>query len=273
MSKSTQPKASTQSITNLLEDESIDPNASKVLSRVLIQDPNVVGQACIGVPVENLDTDDPTLLAIVLDGSGSMEDATDGVIKGFNEGLLGGLVGAKGGSEIIASLWIFNDQSDSVFAHVKVEEVEKLDRRKYRPFGSTALYDTTLKAITGLQAYAVTLQQAGIIPRCLVVVVSDGADNASRRTASEVRSVIQSCLRQENWTFGFAGAKTFEGASVDFNKVAKNMGIESIIVVDAATPHDWRQLFSLVSKSVIRKSQTAVGQTSQQNPADFLDTL
>jgi len=218
-----------------------------------LDDTNIMG--CLGAGVDDLSTDDVTLCGVVLDMSGSMTDVRKVVIEAFNS-MMQSMKDSKQEESILVSAWIFDDQPELLFGYTPVARVQELTEKEYFPRGSTALYDAQLNALTGLVAYGQQLRDRGIRTKSIVVVLSDGADNRSQTRDSKVKKVADDLTARETYALAFAGFIT--GEPVDFRLIAQNTGFPSIITVDS-TPSEVRRIFGLVSKSVIKVSQTQVG--------------
>lgn len=222
-------------------------------SMILVDNLDAVALAgCSGADLDQINTDDVTLVAVVLDASSSMEGVRRDVIAGFNV-MLDTFQGSRQADSILLSAWSFDNTARLHFSYTPVPLVNNLTEVEYRPSGSTALYDTLLHVMTGLVAYGQSLRNNGVRTRCIIVVFSDGADNESRATASQVRTVSESLLAQEIYTLAYAGF-----GSTNLRQVAGEIGFPSIIT-GSNTPSEIRRIFKQVSASVIRASQTTVG--------------
>lgn len=216
---------------------------------------NLGGQAalgCVGAQVDDLNTDDVTLLVTIIDQSSSMSPVRDDVIDAFNQ-MTRALNDSKARDSILMSCWTFSDRPQLVFNYTPISEVKDLTRQTYDPSGATALYDAVLDGFTGVVAYGQDLRNNGIRTRCLVVVISDGADNVSGKTESAVRIVADDLVRQELYTLAFVGL----GDAGFFNQIAARMGFPSVLTVSSSAT-DIRRALRMVSGSVIRASQAAV---------------
>lgn len=210
-----------------------------------------------GVGIDDLAGDDVTLFVRVIDASGSMGRFQPTVIAAANE-QLDALLASKAGDGILMSTYFFNTTSNLLHSYLALDKATRLDGGNYLPGGQTALYDTTLDAITAAVSYAQDLRNAGIRVQIVVVVVTDGEDNASRHSVNELKTVIQDLIRQEIYTFAFVAFGT-EG-----KRIAGAMGIPPENVIDEqADAHSIRLAFGTVSKSVISTSQHMISSGSQ----------
>jgi uncharacterized protein YegL len=218
---------------------------------------------------------DPTQLSseavigtIVGDASGSMDEVSDEVRMALVE-TFEAVKESKSAASVTFSTITFDEHVNVMFANQSVESLGDKDVADYRTGGRTALYDAVSDAITGALTYEEQLLATGRSTKVIIVVYSDGADNASRRaTANDIRKMITDIVgKRENWIFAFIGFHTFEEREnkVDFTAVATAMGFHpgNIREVDLKGDiydrrHQIRQLFRLVSQSIIRHSQTTV---------------
>lgn len=208
------------------------------------------GLGCVGAQVDDLNTDDVTLLVVLLDASGSMESVKKDVITAFNE-MMRALADSKAKDSILVSAWTFDDRPKLLFGYTPVDSVKDLDAKTYVMGGATALYDATMDGFTGIVAYGQDLRNNGIRTRSIVVVMTDGGDNASGVTAAAVKTVADDLIRQETYTLAFVGMGT---DATYFQGVAAQMGFPSILTVKHSAS-DIRRALNMISGSVIRASQ------------------
>ncbi len=253
---------STGDISNLQElfsnaqDEGLSAHAAGILVNNLSTATTAGAQ---GASVDDLAGDEVTLFVEVLDKTGSMAVFTDDVIFGYNEHIEA-LVESKAADSILMSTWVFDQSSTLLHGYLPLTSVPRLDRSTYRPGGNTALYDAILDAFTSVVAYSQSLRDAGVRTKIVVVVVSDGDDNASYNTATSVATVAQELLNQEYYTLAFIAF------GMNGNSVASRLGFPSENTKDFnADRHDLRLAFGTISKSVIRASQTTIGQQGSQS--------
>jgi hypothetical protein len=140
----------------------------------------------------------PTLVAFLLDRTGSMDCCKEETIKGFN-GYIAGLRKQK--DECIFTLTQFDTQGiDVIHDGVALSKVSPLTQSSYQPRGSTNLYDamaTTMEAAQG---------KAGGKYKVLFVTLTDGQENASVRFNKDaVQKMIKEREDQDHWTFAHIG--------------------------------------------------------------------
>lgn len=143
-----------------------------------------------------------TFVSLVLDESGSMLHTKQATISGFNE-YVGGLRTSK--DKIYFSLTKFNsDGVVVVYSAANMSEVKDLDSKSYKPNSFTPLYDAVGKTILDIQKQLAT--KGGSKKKVLMVVMTDGEENASREFNQTKISTLIKDKEKEGWTFVYLGA-------------------------------------------------------------------
>jgi len=204
---------------------------------------------CVGEPADKLDVPDATLVAMVLDMSSSMQPHQRAVIEAHGT-MLDALAGAKAATSILVSTWGFADTAQLLGSYEEVTRKPKLNTAVYTTNGCTALHDAVLAAMTGLVAYGEALWQNGVPTRRVLVVMTDGEDNASKASAFDVRRAAKALAAQEAYTLAYAG---FGG---DLRAQADALGFSQVIQA-GATDAEIRRVFRQVSAGVLRTSAGA----------------
>lgn len=141
----------------------------------------------------------PTLVAFLLDRTGSMSSCKEETIKGFN-GYLAELR-KKSGDDMRFTLTQFDTVSiDIVHDGVPLDEVDELSNKNYEPRGGTPLYDAMGKTIRA------TSKSAGDKCKVLFVTLTDGEENSSSEWNSEsIKKLIKEMESDKHWTFAYIG--------------------------------------------------------------------
>ena len=205
-----------------------------------------------GAGLDEIDSEDVTLVSFVLDMSSSMDPLTQEVIAAFN-GEVAALAGAKTASAILAAATTFADQPQILFGYQPLTRVPKLGPKLYAPNGSTALYDAVLGVLDRLTAYRKTLTDNGVRSRAVVIVLSDGDDNVSKRSCAEVKLAAQRLVRDEAIVLAYAG---FGGDAASHQRSADAMGFPHVIT-SGHSGKDLRRVLGVVSQSVLRAASGA----------------
>lgn len=159
---------------------------------------------------------DLTDITIIMDRSGSMSP-----IKGDMEGGLSSFIEEQRSAEGRAKVTLiqFDDRYEEVFSGVDVNETPKIH---LHPRGMTALNDALGKTISSLGDRLRKMPENERPGNVLVVIVTDGMENASREyTSDQVRDMISHQEGKYSWEF------VYLGANQDAVAVASDLGIKA----------------------------------------------
>jgi hypothetical protein len=204
--------------------------------------------APVGVPLSQLAASEVTLAMNIIDMSGSMAGYTGDVIHAYNDEYLAALSGAGGGDHILISTILFNSQAHLFHGYVNLADAPPLVRRVYDPEGQTALYDAVAAGLTNMVLYAQQLRQSGVTVRCVVIVYSDGEDNASRQAATAVRRASMELLKQEIFCLAYVGFANPPLTESEAQRLAATIGFQEALVASLSAA-ELRRIFRLVSFS------------------------
>jgi len=225
---------------------------------------------CKGVQIADLDSEENTLVSVLLDASGSMLSVAGTVIDGYNNHFLRPLKSAKNSRSILSSLWVFSDDYSStektrlIHGFTPIPDCPLLSKKEYSPDGQTPLYEAIDKAITGLVSYSQTLIDAGSRVKRIFVLFSDGAENASNRkyTANKIKDASTDLLNAENTILSYV----FFGNQNEANDIAEKIGFPSHHrLTDQMDDSAIRRVFGQVSASVISASKSAISANISAN--------
>ena len=143
-------------------------------------------------------------VVIVLDRSGSMGEIRQSTIDAFNA-FLDKQRKEPGAETTFFSLYLFADEAQRLWNNVQVGRVSNITPETYQPDGNTALLDAIGTAIRETER-----RQEGMV---LVVVLTDGEENASRHFGVvTVRDLVRQKI-ESNWEFIWLGS---DGRSQQF---------------------------------------------------------
>ena len=212
---------------------------------------------CEGIGVDDIDSEEVTLVAVVIDASGSMYEYQQDVIKSYREQFLETLQKAKNADSILVSTWVFSGMGGVRLIHgyTPVPQCKALTESDYDPNGSTPLYDATMKSLTGLVTYGQNLRDNGTRTKSIVVVLSDGFENSSHTSASKVRRLSQDVLKAQEFVLSYV----FFGDQNEGDAAAKDLGFPPHHrLTEDLDGSGIRRVFGQVSASVITTSQSMV---------------
>ena len=157
-----------------------------------------------------------THITFVLDSSGSMETIADDTRGGFNA-FLDDQRDEAGTATV--TLYDFNTNVDRVYARYPVADAPELDDENYRPGGRTALHDAITRAVDETAEDVGAVDPAERPDKVIVVVLTDGKENASETSGDAVRGRVEHRQEADDWEF------LFIGANQDAVLTAEGMGI------------------------------------------------
>ncbi|MCA9977333.1 MAG: hypothetical protein KC413_16355, partial [Anaerolineales bacterium] len=164
--------------------------------------------------------------------------------------------------DILISTILFNDAVTLLHGYVNLHDADRLAPNLYQPYGATALYDAIAGGLTNMVLYAQQLRQSGVMVRCLVIVYTDGEDNASKQRARDIRHTTAELLKQEIYTLAFVGFVAGQqqmgfrtGSQPDpVRKMADEIGFTEALTANL-NESELRRIFHLASMSTVRVSQ------------------
>lgn len=147
---------------------------------------------------------DLTDITIILDRSGSMEPIRDDTIGGVNT-FVDNQKGLAGAASM--TLVKFDDVCEVLYRGKPIADAPALTRETYNPRGSTALLDAIGKTIERTGARFSAMQEQDRPAKVIIVIVTDGQENASREfTKDKVMEMIRVQRDVYKWDFVFLAA-------------------------------------------------------------------
>lgn len=193
-----------------------------------------------------------TLVAFLLDRSGSMMSIRDDTIGAFNA-YLDGL--QRGGEPIIFSFLQFDSVSvDTLCKNLPVKDVAPLTIETFEPRASTPLIDAAYKTIKAVEEAAEKRQGCKVV----VCIQTDGQENCSTsHTWAELNQLIKE-KSAAGWQFNFMGA------GIDAYAQGARMGIsaKNTMSYDSASPEATKAAFSAGAASTMRFASGAAASTA-----------
>ncbi len=200
---------------------------------------------------------DETDITVVLDRSGSMASVRDDTIGGFNSFLEEQK--AVPGSACV-SLVQFDDQYEVVYECRDVQDAPDLSPRTFVPRGSTALLDAIGRTLNATGARLAALPEAARPGKVLLVVMTDGLENASHEFgARQVFDMITHQRDKYQWEI------VFIGANQDAVLTGASYGLPASNALDyAATPAGTRHALSILSKATTKMRRRDVNEIKEE---------
>lgn len=198
--------------------------------------------------IDEIEVESPTLLALVVDNSISM-DIYDNVVPGCIDETKNSIINSDAEDEIIVSLSFFNKKV-SIGGYQKVQDLSNA----YSPSGTTALYKAICKVGNGLKnknktGYYDQIIKTGGTPKGIFAVLSDGQDNESRNMLSEAKEVVNFLNKSEIITVYIAFGQEAIG-------IGEALGFKNVINVEDVSEKRLRKIFDILSKLSIKVSKS-----------------
>lgn len=142
-------------------------------------------------------------VTVVLDKSGSMSGRTAETISSYNKLVDDQKIANK---HITFSLFLFNHEIDVVYSFVDIGSVKELTAHEYAANGYTALNDAVGRAIDETGVYLAGMQENERPSKVLLVVITDGFENASKEfTGQNIIDKVKHQREKYGWEVMFIG--------------------------------------------------------------------
>lgn len=149
-------------------------------------------------------------VALLIDESGSMGHLHGAVIAGVNEFINELKVDPSPTTRTLASLAMFDLHGGEPpvrvrFSDLPLHEVRPVGPSEYAPRGMTPLNDAVARTIGALDKLSRPKGKGGSAERVMIVVLTDGLENASETSSEELRKLIVA-REAAGWEFVYLGA-------------------------------------------------------------------
>jgi hypothetical protein len=212
-------------------------------------------QAGLGVSVDDVQASEVVLLTIMPDDSGSIRHAGNeqAVREGHNL-VLEALTRSKQGDGVLAHTRYLN--GSVLFPYRPIDQAVQMTTKNYEALQGTPLYDQSVVLLGSVLAKAQEFTRNGVVARSVTLIISDGADQHSRRAnAKDVAALVRDMTRSEAHLVAAMG---ISDGTTDFRAVFREMGIEDQwILTPGNNPSEIRRAFQVFSQSAVRASQAA----------------
>ena len=127
---------------------------------------------------------DYTLITAILDASGSMSNLAAETISGFNQ-FIDEQKALPGDAALTLAVFSSPTNYDLVYDAVPLQSITPLTKNEYSPGGYTALHDAICLTVDSVGAKLSALQEEERPSKVLVLIMTDGLENASRTFHAE----------------------------------------------------------------------------------------
>lgn len=184
-----------------------------------------------------------TLIAVVLDRSGSMQTLRESTVAGLNQFL-------RGQRELAGATQLhfvqFDDRYEIKQNFRDLREVPELTQNDFEPRGSTALLDAIGRTIKDVGAVLAATPEAKRPTKVIFVIQTDGQENASKDyDYAQIQQMIGHQRDKYSWEFVFLGANQDAIASGGMLGIAAGSSISY-----NSNPDSTRKTFQVVNRSL-----------------------
>ena len=159
-----------------------------------------------------------TELVFVVDRSGSMGGLESDTIGGLNATLD---AHRKEDGETVVSTVLFDNEVEVLHDRIPIADVAPITNKEYWVRGCTALLDAVGGAVRHISRVHSYLPEEYRPENTIVVITTDGLENASREYSYEQVKQLISQKEKDGWNF------LFLGANIDAASEAERIGIAS----------------------------------------------
>lgn len=211
-----------------------------------------------GTRLGDLDASEYTLVSIAADCSGSVHAFRDRMEACLAE-VVRACRRAPRAHNLMLRLGRFDDKVQEVHGYKPLAACDPAAMTgALEPGGMTALFDATHNAVASLVGYARGLHQAGLAVNGLVVVLTDGADNASLMPVDAARQAIGEALGSEaveSVLTVLVGVNVRDpSTSAALQSFRTDAGFDAYIELDDASADTLGALAGFVTRSIAAQS-------------------
>lgn len=190
-----------------------------------------------------------TVVAFILDKSGSMQSCERSTRNGFNEYIQTLKKDNKRGM-CSFNLTMFDTEVFQKYVNTDLHDVKELTTKTYTPNGGTALYDAAVETI---EAIYKSIQEQDEKPVVLVAIMTDGEENSSKKHDEKcLKNLIHKLQHEGNWTFVFMGAN--QDAYHNAAKIGISRGNAMQWASDEEGARDAIGLYAMSSSNYLRNA-------------------
>jgi hypothetical protein len=224
------------------------------------------------VPVDNLGASEYTLALVVADVSSSVHSFRDD-IEACVKRAVSACRDAPRADNLMLRVLTFNQNLHEYHGFKPLMDCSPDDYDgSINPGGSTALFDATHNGIESVLSYGQTLVDSDYDCNAIVVVITDGDDNASTYGSAQVRDLLAKAMQDEaleSIVTILVGVNVNQSYLSTYLKAFKDdAGFTQYVEIDNADEKTLAKLGNFISKSISNQSQ-ALGTGGPSVPINF----
>ena len=197
-----------------------------------------------------------TLVTLVLDKTGSVAGFQNDLFQ-IKSSVVNACKRSPRADYVLLRVVEFNSYVDEVHGFQPLADIDPTSYQVPHCSGSTALTDAIFSAATATNAYAKTLFDKDYLTNGLLIVVTDGDDNASRMRQDDVKKALQSAVQSEHLESMrsiLVGVNAVQYAAT-LSNYASAVGFDQYEDIGNASASTLAKLAAFVSRSISTQSQ------------------
>lgn len=224
------------------------------------------------VNINELGSSEYTLVTIVLDTSGSvinykteLENCLEEIVKSckFSPRV----------DNLMLRLVTFNSNENEIHGFKLFSNCEPTHYKGIlKCNGLTSLYDATYNSVNCMTEYGKNLVKNDYSVNGIIFIITDGEDNNSVKTPSDVKDVLNICMNNEyleSLTSILIGVNTNSQISNSLTLFKEHAGLTEYIDLGDANEKKLAKLAKYVSQSIVSQSQNLGNGTTQSQTLSF----
>lgn len=212
-----------------------------------------------GQRVLDLGATEYTLASLIIDTSGSvgsfvteLENCAAEIIKACRL--------SPRADNMMMRVTSFNSNLQEINGFKSLNQINPDDfKNKLHPAGSTALHDATVEGLEAMLTYAKNMTDHDFSVNGILVVLTDGEDNVSIKSALDVSKVFANAIhgeKLESLQSILIGVNSSRGLTIYLDTFHKTAGFNQFVAIDQANQKTLAKAANFISKSISAQSQS-----------------
>lgn len=222
------------------------------------------------VKIENLGASEYTIVTVVQDISGSVQDfASD--MEATLQKILEACMKSPRSQNLLLRLVTFNDNVIEVHGFRELKTISSAEYSGIlKCYGSTALMDAALNSAEATEAYGKQLSDMDYRSNAVMFVISDGQDNVSvvAKNPAVLKKAFQKIrtgeIALESFSTVLIGVGDDQSAIDYLKQLSSDAGFDQFVEMGSATPSKLAKLADFISKSISSTSQALANRQPSQ---------
>jgi uncharacterized protein YegL len=205
--------------------------------------------------------DEYTLITIALDVSGSVYEYKD-KLEEMVRTIVNTCRSHATAEKIMVRVITFNSNLEEIHGFKELMDIDE-NIYQFEPHGMTALYDAVYSSVGATIAYGESLISQNFDANADVYIITDGLDNSSTMTPTEIKKLIDSSIQKEQiesirtFLIGLDNSGEYFGdVEVELKRFKNEANITEFIPVGEANSKNLAKLANYISQSISSQSQS-----------------